>query len=552
MMVEELRKMYLERFNGVEIFRPRLTSELEIEAASESHLRSKFAVKKYVSRDEVNSIIQHQFSFYSGILGELLPPLASRHLMEFLLHEYDQYAIITQRHQAGLLSEEESVKWMELGSILRRAVKYLAERVVLLHPDEAPQADETLLLTNAEKVWICAEEMVRLYVMSDQTFSIFPDHTIFEVLPPGGSQYFIQELSEGCPDIQNIPERMRFDAANRKRFVPSQPDVFNIDEQDRVIGEAFKDTVGVTYREALGILAEIINGAQPKPMGFEIPFIHKANVIAQVADHLKLPLEAVERVVAGFSVSKEQMESEGREIWKPKQEYRAYRRGFSEFPHPTGHHLVFSKTMAGESHYALTKDAVFKQFPAEWRSKVVNQALDKLSNTAGAWFEKVVEDNLKAINFIGKRAAKDGLGAKGERITIPPDVGEIDFIGYSVPEKILIVVECKLVRDSSEPKFFRDDIDDFVFDPKKSYIKKFRKKFRWVQDNLPTVCRALSSVLSSKIEIVPEYIAGAMVTFLPTVASSFIEDFPCVSITELMLDYESTNRWPYETGIFSA
>lgn len=543
--------MHLERFNDVEIFRPRLTSELEIEAASESHLRSKFAVKKYIDRDEVNSIIKHQYSFYSGILGELLPSVASRHLMEFLLHEYDQYSKINQRHQAGLLSEEESAKWMELGSVLRRAVKYLAERVVLLHPDEAPEADETLLLSAAEKVWICAEEMVRLYMMSDQTFSILPDHTIFEVLPPGGSQYFIQELSEGCPDIQNIPERVSFDAANRKRFVPNQPDVFNINEQDGVIGEAFRNTVGVSYREALGILAEIISGAEPEPAGFQIPFIHKANTIAQVADHLNLPPEAVEHVVVGFSVSKEQMESEGREIWKPKQEYRAYRRGFFEFPHPTGPHLVFSKTMARESHYALTKDAVFKQVPAEWRSKSVNQSLGELSNSAGAWFEKVVEDNLKAINFVGKRSVKRGLGARGERITIPPDVGEIDFIGYSVPEKILIIVECKLVRDSSEPRFFRDDIADFVLDVKTSYIKKFRKKFRWVQDNLPTVCRALSSVLSSKIEIAPEYIAGAMITFLPTVASSFIEDFPCISITELMLDYESMNRWPYEIGIFS-
>jgi hypothetical protein len=36
-----------------------------------------------------------------------------------------------------------------------------------------------------------------------------------------------------------------------------------------------------------------------------------------------------------------------------------------------------------------------------------------------------------------------------------------------------------------------------------------------------------------------------MLTLYPCIAGGFIADFPCVSLTEFMLDYEQKGTWPY-------
>lgn len=541
----EPERMYLERFNEVLIFRPRLTTELELRAQAEAHLRASFAVKRYESRDEINSILQHQFSFYTNLLEELLPSVSSLHFLRFVLYQFDLYARIDRLHKDGALSDPEVARWMVIEASLRRAAKYIAERIILLSPDEAPTGEERLRLSTTEKIWICAEQMVDLYMKSDLTFSTFPDHTALEILPPGEELYLAHEITKDCPDIK---KRAKLDIWNRRRFVPEPSFMENIEEHSRIIGTVIRDVVGLSYREALSVLAHIIKAAESAPGAFQVPLIHKARTIKSIADLLEFPPEAVERVINGFSMSKEQMESEDRDVWKPKREYRAYRRAFFELPRPSGQLLIFSRAMAQECFVILERETVFGHLPKEWRSAEVDRFLGRLSLSAGAWFEKVVEENFKAINYLG-RSVKNGIGVGDKRIPIPPDVGEIDFIGYSTSERTLLIAECKFVSYSFEPKYHRDDIDEFVTS-KNSYVSKFRRKVQWVRDNFPLVSQAISSTYGADVS--PVQIAAVIVTYYPTMATCLIEDFPCVSITELMLDYESTAQWSYEIGVFPA
>jgi hypothetical protein len=112
---------------------------------------------------------------------------------------------------------------------------------------------------------------------------------------------------------------------------------------------------------------------------------------------------------------------------------------------------------------------------------------------------------------------------------------------------VLVIGECKLVRDSFEPKLFQEDISDFVYSDK-AYLRKFKKKVQWVQENLLDASHALASSQKYDTEVKPQ-LAGLIITFFPTVASYFIDDFPCVSLTEFMIDYESTGKYPYNIGI---
>ncbi|NEO29199.1 MAG: hypothetical protein F6K36_01805 [Symploca sp. SIO3C6] len=114
---------------------------------------------------------------------------------------------------------------------------------------------------------------------------------------------------------------------------------------------------------------------------------------------------------------------------------------------------------------------------------------------------------------------------------------------------MLVVIECKLVSDSSEPQFIRNDISKFMTS-KKSYLNKFRKKSKWVHANWEIVFSALFSQQAESSEY-PNRIAGIIVTFFPTMASYLIDDYPCVSLTEFMLDYEAINQYPYQIGLHS-
>jgi hypothetical protein len=42
-------------------------------------------------------------------------------------------------------------------------------------------------------------------------------------------------------------------------------------------------------------------------------------------------------------------------------------------------------------------------------------------------------------------------------------------------------------------------------------------------------------------------VASAMLTLYPCIAREFIPDFPCVSLTEFLLDYEQRSSWPYRS-----
>jgi len=102
-------------------------------------------------------------------------------------------------------------------------------------------------------------------------------------------------------------------------------------------------------------------------------------------------------------------------------------------------------------------------------------------------------------------------------------------------------------RDSTEPRLFRDDISGFVTSPN-SYKTKFAKTVAWVIANAPEICEALKS-LRIQIDTRPTRVGPALVTFVPSIAARLITEFPCVSLTEFMIEYDSAGRWPFELGV---
>jgi hypothetical protein len=141
------------------------------------------------------------------------------------------------------------------------------------------------------------------------------------------------------------------------------------------------------------------------------------------------PRASIERAIDGFSISPANLKADQRVVWNPKQESRAYRRGFFVFPHETGPHLAFSREMAKESLMQLVFWVCFKRLPVEWRTPETLKALDGLSHAASEWFEGVVCRNLQSLGIVGQRMHRT-IGNGNYQMQIPDAVGEIDFLGY--------------------------------------------------------------------------------------------------------------------------
>jgi hypothetical protein len=545
-IVEDSSGFNLERFGDIEIYRPRYSGEVNLRIESESHLRSKFLPGLYSDQKKINEILLHQFKFYSKKFEYVIPKLASRNLMEFVLFEFDQASAIEGKYKHGQLSKKEAGRWKQLGSVFRRAAKYLAERIVLLQPEEVPDAPEASITAMLDEIWIAAEEMVNLYLLSDQTFMVFPEDTTLEIYPEGSNDFGNLEVRQNC----DIEELVRRDTVNRHSVIGSDTTfLLNLDVHEQIIGHVLKKTIGASYDEVVTLLALLIRDAEPAPGSFPTLFLHRSNLIDTLHEHTGLNKKAIEAILDGFTIRKADMESEGREVWKPKQEYRAFRRAFFEMPHTTGTHLAFSRSMALESLDQLVRGVVFRQFPPEWRSAEVDAAVVKLSQQAGKWFEGIVENRLRGIGIIGFKSIQKQIGQKNDAVKIPSEVGEIDFLGYSQNEKLLLIAECKMVQGGLEGKFFRDDIKEFVTSSK-SYVKKYSRKVRWLRDNASAVTNTLNSTRLYSAPIKPLAIATVVITYYPTIAQYFIDDYPCTSITNLILDYQKEGKWPYASGVY--
>lgn len=541
-IVEEKSGMNLRKFGGIEIFRPKVSSEIAMRYEAQKHLFSKFQSGKYTDPETINQIIQHQFSFYFEKLTKYIEIIAQKDFLHFLLFQYDKSSEIDSLYKARELNKDEERKWLKTGSIFRRTIKYLSERSTLLNGEKEHTHKTRPSLEGLDNLWICAEESVGLYLLSDQSYTIFPESTSLEILNREIGDYFMLTLAEEY----DLNEYIRVDTEFRDRFVgkPADSILLNTFEHQLALGDAFSTTVGLNYLETIGVIYKIIEGCVPSNEGFPVLFVHKQNVIDALVKETGASSTVIEKAISGFLITKANMETEGREVWKAKQEYRAYRRGFFEVWHPTGPHICFSKSMAIEALLQLISEVVFKKIPPEWSSAETSKAADALSNKAGNWFEEIAFQNLKTLGFIGLKSQRRVIGQGTHRIEIPPEVGEIDYIGYSSIEKMLVLIECKLVRGVSEPKFFRDDISDFITKPK-SYLNKFNKKVQWIKDNQQAVCEALESCkdITEKVEV--KQFNTAIITHYPTIAQCLIKEHPCVSITNFMLDYEKKNAWPY-------
>lgn len=529
--------MGFESFGGVQIFRPSNGVQATIRDHTRSQLFSAFRPGEYRGAEAANRIVHHQFAVYERLLRPLVPKLASRGAAEFLLFQYDQAWQLL--HGKGILDLREREHWAWVEPRVKRAIKFLAELICMADPGTGKgvrDRHEAQIIT--ETALACAESMVDLAVQSDLVHSVFPHDCVVTIFDSGPYDFTIDIKGAFANYDQAFSNRVIRDRESRHQFVAWPQFDNHTATHQGFLDNPFQNAFGMTYGEFIAVLVTITNDSQPSlhPSAFPTLFVNRMHVIDELAKSGR-SRRAIERAIDGFSITRQGLVADKRVIWKPKQESRAYRRGFFVLPHEEGPHLAFSREMARESLMQLANWVSYKHLPKEWKSDLTEQALEKLSGAAGIWFEQVVQGQLNKLGIVGKHARK-AVGLGSHRLMIPSDVGELDFLGYHPGHRVLVLAEAKMVMTGLEAPYWRDDLNEFVF-RRGSYAERFRRKLDWVSAQREAICAALSVNR-------PDAVGGVMLTLYPCIAREFIRDFQCVSVTEFMLDYEERGMWPYQ------
>jgi len=508
------------------MFRPRCQVTAILHAEAKFVLGQRFLPGTYVGRDLVNPVIQHLFEFYDRRLRDLAPLIASRDLVDFLLFQYDEANNIL--HGKGILDLNDRLDWQRVEPLLRRAIKYIVELLCIEQRMGGPQISEDHALIATEIALACAETAADLAEMSNRVHAMFPEDcsvVVHEDFNPEAITIAVTGKYSGYD--QRFLDRIIRDRENRDRFVGPEPQFdVHTDRHAEYLNQGFSSFFGISYAEFIAGICAVINGARPAGKGhFPTLFIRRSELVRQLCKSGR-PHNAIEAMLRGFTVMHPELMKENRVLWNAKQQSRAYRRGFFKFPHKTGDHLAFSNAMAQESMIHLVSGVCFQKLPREWMFPEAGKALATLSNAAGDWFEEIVARNLRSLGYEGGRV-RGIIGKRRDSLVIPAEVGDLDFLGYHPVRREILLVEAKMTSTGLEAQFWRDDVQQFVWD-KRSYAERFRRKLQWVQEHLETIRRLLAAPPECEFN-------ARMFTLYPCIASEFIDDFPCQSITEFML-----------------
>ncbi len=516
--------------NGVMICRASQAHERLVYEKVRKSVFDRFKPGKYADKSLIVPIVNQMYEEYYKILDENLPKVDPKKLLIFLATEYEKYGQVSDIHKQKKLSKKDEDFWNFYASFSRRGIKHLFELLCKTKMDSSRTARTQKEQEDAlAMIFIAAEELVELYMRSDHYRSFLDEITL--TLDPNDHQYFhVKEDHEHHFDIRN-------DVLEMHKFVPEPLFLRNPDAHAEVLNQSFIKTLGINYGDTLGTIEWLIQTYSDKDDPENLGAFEWRKVVDRMVNAYKItPLQA-DRILNGFCLSPETMGD--RKLFKPKQEYRAYKRGFFKYELDGRKFVLFSHRMAKECLDLLISDVGFRKLPSEWLSDSIKKSLDELSLTAGRWFETVVEQNLEALGIKGSPSVETLILGGSKKLKIPPKIGEIDFLGFHKKQKLLVVIEAKQVGFATEPRMVLDDLSKFITDSK-NYREKFIKKYEWVMQNIDSVEEHFLHKfgLAEKLHTM----GYAMITLYPTAASTKIKDFTCISITEFMnrsLDNES-------------
>jgi hypothetical protein len=524
----QLQKManYEVLFN-IPLILPRQSIIIHYRTIFENYVHSEIATGIYTDYETINRIIHGLCGVIEAEFNKLIHKCSNRTGIEFILIQYDEATKIEGKSRDASEKSDDYLRWKEREPSIRRALKFVAEKM-LENFNDGLYVDEKFI-KNIESIIELAELWTDFSNLSDQTFHIFPNETEMEIIEKGIYEDYIQIRLKN--DFLNSYHASTLRFRNFKFMKhPTIGDV--IKHYNCKTNDEFCKYFGFGFREALSIIPYLADVCRARDESPGIICVPTEKLIEAIAVNLRLNANGVRLVIEGLTISHEILKDQERQLHKPKQEYRLKKRFILSCIHQNIRHSIFSISMSKEAILFLFEDIKYNKLPIEWGDKGVSLAVARASLDFGKDFEELVLFELKNLNIEGiafKRQLPCG-------IRIPEDVGEIDCLGVCMTTHRLVCFEFKNVHASTEPAYYRDDINEFII-KKKSYVKKYQKKVDFVVENSKALIKYYSDSLGVKINGDAMY--TGIITYYPNVARYFMNDYDCVSIADFVYEWKN-------------
>lgn len=513
-----------EEAHAAGLFRPSLRDERMVREKAETYFRSKWSPGVYVG-NEINPKLQDFYGFFAGMLLKEIESSDAYSVLHCCLSQYERSHNINEMAKRNKLSQRDLAFWQGNCKHHRRALKYIAEFVIKSTSPGTLKIREPSVFPNFGAILICAEEIVQMSALSDQTFKVHPDETELEVTPKGSEIYFDLRVQGFDGELSQFIRLVSEDTEKSSKYFhvgvgQIEDPTYSPQWQSQYLNDSCQADFGADYDQVLRCIFQAIDDGSRKQNTacvIEVP-----STISRLSEILNVPEHGIERAFAGFCLTNANLQE--REGYDTKQEYRALRRAFFEIEQDGERYFIFSPGMAKECFMFLLKGMAFQRYPAEWKSAGFHEAITELQRAAGTWFETKVAGCLSTLGILGFPSVEKSIGRGKAAVSIPALVGEIDFLGFDPKRNMLVVLEDKLVTPGVDPAQFGDDIKKFATDKGgKTYSDQLRTKVDWVEQNHAAICIALVSKFPELVSIQPVGIAHAIVTRTPSYARFFIK-----------------------------
>ena len=519
---------------GINIFRPCENIEKIIYRYVKSNVFKKFKSGKYTEKKIILEIVSCIYNIHYRVISKYINYVDKYALFIFLSNEYERYAQAVEHYNNSDFSTEEEDLWKSYAGNARRAIKHLMELIIiegLYNRNNVPLLSQEKAVS---KIFISAEEMVGSYMRYQLYDNILESVTL--TLDENRHEYFhvAEDLTERYDPREDI--------CDMKKCIPSPSFFENMEKHNQIIGKSFEEKFGKCYLGIMYYLRGAIDIYYKEQGDFCI--IKRSDFIDFMSKGMSISKDSATTIIEGFSLNKHNMLNEGRVLSKPKQEYRAYKRGFFVTNIDGEDYLLFSPRMAIECWNILRTDVCFGKIPPEWKSKKIEKDIATLSGEAGKWFENVVKAKFEEYGFIVFSSLKRMAFRDGRSVKLEDGIGEIDLLCYDRKNSDVVVVEVKQVSSSSEPRQYLDDISRFITS-KNNYRNKFIKKYTWFINNKELLKEYLSEKIGGEVEI--KRIGYAIITRYPSPIFNKIKDFSCISIMKFVREFSESKKWSFSS-----
>lgn len=490
-----------------------------------------------------SQIVNLMVTEYNKILETSIEQIADNETIKTMLWQYgESHKLLTADASKSL-----TAKQVEDANTRTRAHKFLAERCLAVGRENAICNDKDQYLRYVSEAMVCADQIVRLSTISDQIRYDIMIHDFVVDIP---SDTGVITIDGNRDEYDDFAQRLSVSNRSTNKLFPGRTFDFDEDAINFALEPAFSERLMFTFSELFEMLRELDKYSRQVPGSvYSTKLIDKDKIYTWIKDYAKpvftLSDQQCDQILAGLTVFADRIATENRSFYNPNLDSRALKRCFFETTFDGRPHLAWVPELIETSFDAIQKALVFGEFPKEWRlSNDISFAVDKISNERGKWFEKEIVRIVDGLGIKGY-ASKKNIGQGKKLISLIPNPGELDFVGWSPKDRAIVLFEAKMLKWAAEPRHVRSQNEQFT--EKDGFVEKLNEKAEWFAKNVKAVVEALNSD-GLGVEN-PVSVNRAIISFEPLFAKYKVKDFPVVSIGEFVSSYQAAGEWPYTEGV---